>query len=66
MSARLGRFMKCIGLLITTLFAYRIGLGTCDALLWVSHTLQSALLSGQEALMTAVMALVHPQALELQ
>ena len=29
--------------------AYRKGLGTCDALLCVSHTLQSALESGQEA-----------------
>ena len=28
---------------------YRKGLGTCDALLCVSHTLQSALESGQEA-----------------
>ena len=33
----------------TTLFAYRKGLGTCDALLCVSHSLQSALESGQEA-----------------
>ena len=33
----------------TTQFAYRKGLGTCDALLCVSHTLQSALESGQEA-----------------
>ena len=32
-----------------TQFAYRKGLGTCDALLCVSHTLQSALESGQEA-----------------
>ena len=30
-------------------FAYRKGLSTCDALLCVSHTLQSALESGQEA-----------------
>ena len=30
-------------------FAYRKGLGTCDALLCVAHTLQSALESGQEA-----------------
>ena len=29
--------------------SYRKGLGTCDALLCVSHTLQSALESGQEA-----------------
>ena len=32
----------------TTQFAYRKGLGTCDALLFLSHTLQSALESGQE------------------
>ena len=35
--------------LSTTQFAYRIGLGTCDALFCLSHTLQSALESGQEA-----------------
>ena len=35
-------------LLPKTQFAYRKGLGTCDALLCVSHTLQSALDSGQE------------------
>ena len=33
----------------TTQFAYRKGLGTCDALLCVSHTLQNALESWQEA-----------------
>ena len=33
----------------TTQFAYQKGLGTCDALLFVSHTLQSALESRQEA-----------------
>ena len=37
------------GVLPTTEFAYRKGLGTCDALLCVSRTLQSALESGQEA-----------------
>ena len=36
-------------MLPTTQFAYRKGLGTCDALLCVSHTLQSALESKQEA-----------------
>ena len=46
---RLGRFMECSGVLSTTQFAYRKGLGTCDALLCVSHTLQSALECGQEA-----------------
>ena len=49
MSVRLGRFMECSGVLPTRQFAYRKGLGTCDALLYVSHTLQSALESGQQA-----------------
>ena len=48
-SVRLGRFMEDSGELPTTQFAYRKGLGTCDALLRVSHTLQSALERGQEA-----------------
>ena len=48
-SVRLRRFMECSGVLPTTQFAYRKGLGTCDALLCVSHTLQSTLESGQEA-----------------
>ena len=41
--------MERSGVLPTTQFTYRKGLGTCDALLFVSHTLQSALESGQEA-----------------
>ena len=41
-SVRLGRFMERSDVLPTTQFAYRKGLGTCDALLCVSHTLQSA------------------------
>ena len=41
--------MERSGVLPTTQFAYRKGLGTCDALLCMSHTLQSALESGQEA-----------------
>ena len=41
--------MERSGVLPTTKFAYRKGLGTCDALLCVSHTLQSALERGQEA-----------------
>ena len=41
--------MEGSGVLPTTQFAYRKGLGTCDALLCVSHTMQSALESGQEA-----------------
>ena len=49
MSVRLGRFMERMGVLLTTQFAYRKSLGTCDALLCVSHTLQSSLESGQEA-----------------
>ena len=48
-SVRLGRFMERNGMLPTAQFAYRKGLqGTCDALLCVSHTLQSALESGKE------------------
>ena len=47
-SVRVGRFMEHSGVLPTTQFAYRKGLGTGDALLCVSHTLQSALESGQE------------------
>ena len=49
MSVRLGRFMERSGILPTTQFAYRKGLGTCDALLCVSPTLQSALECGEEA-----------------
>ena len=49
MSVILGRFVERSGVCPTTQFAYRKGLGTCDALLCVSHTLQSALESGQEA-----------------
>ena len=45
----LGRLMERTGVLPTTQFAYRKGLGTCDALLCMSHTLQSALDSGQGA-----------------
>ena len=41
--------MERCGVLPTTQFAYRKGQGTCDALLCVSHTLQSALESGHEA-----------------
>ena len=50
MSVRFGRFVERSGVLPTTgQFAYLKGLGTSDALLCVSHTLQSALESGQEA-----------------
>ena len=48
-SACLGRFMELSGVLPHTHFAYRKSLGTCDALLYLSYTLQSALESGQEA-----------------
>ena len=41
--------MERSGALPTTQFAYRKGVGTCDELLCVSHTLHSALESGQEA-----------------
>ena len=49
MSVHLGQFVERSGVLPTTQFAYWKGLGTCDALLCVSHSLQSALESGQEA-----------------
>ena len=49
MSVLLGRFMECSGVLPITQFAYRKGLGTCDALLRMLHTLKSILESGQEA-----------------
>ena len=45
-SVRLGRFMDPSGVFLTAQFAYLKGLGTCDALLCLSHTLQSALESG--------------------
>ena len=48
-SVRIGQFMERIGVLPTTQFGYRKGLGTCGALLCVSHTLQGALESMQEA-----------------
>ena len=49
MSVHLGRFMERSGALPTTQFAYRKGLGTSDAILCMSHTLLSALESGQQA-----------------
>ena len=48
-SVRLGQFMERISVLPTTQFAYQKGLGTCDALLCVSHKVQNVLESGQEA-----------------
>ena len=53
-SVHLGWFIECSGVLPTTQFAYWKGLGTCDALLYVSHTLQSALEGGQEARMVQI------------
>ena len=41
-------------MLLTTQLAYRKGLGSCDALLCVSHTLQSALESEQEAMIVQI------------
>ena len=49
MSVRLRRFMECSAVFPITQFAYRKGQGTFDALLCVSHTLQSALESRQGA-----------------
>ena len=43
------RSMECRGVLPTTQLAYRKGLGTCDALLCVAHTVQNALVIRQEA-----------------
>ena len=48
-SVCLGHFMECRSVLPTTQFAYNTGLDTCDALLCVAHTFQSALEMGQEA-----------------
>ena len=50
LSIRIGRqLMERSGVLPTTQFAYRKRLGACDALLCVSHTLQSTLEIGKEA-----------------
>ena len=49
MSVRFGQFIERSGVISTTQFDYQKGLGTCDTLLCVSHTLQSALESGQKA-----------------
>ena len=46
-SVRLGHFMEGRGVLPTNQFAYRKGLGTCDALLCVANTLQNVLEMGQ-------------------
>ena len=59
LSVRLGRFMEGRGVLPTTQFAYRKGFGTCDALLCVAHSLQSALEMGQEARIVQIDNLVR-------
>ena len=46
MSVHLGQILECSGVLKTTEFDYWKCLGTCDALLCMSHTLQSVLESG--------------------
>ena len=48
-SVRPGRFVERSGVLPTTQFTYRKGLGTCDVLLCLFHTLKSALERRQEA-----------------
>ena len=48
MSVRLGQFMERSGVLPSTQFAYWKGVGTCEALLCVPHSLKNALESGQE------------------
>ena len=48
-AVRLGWFMEHNRVFPATQFAYRKGLGTCDALLCVTHKLQSALDKGMEA-----------------
>ena len=48
-SVRHGQFVERSGVLPTRKFAYRKGLGTFNALFCVSHALQSALESDQEA-----------------
>ena len=53
-SVRLGRFIECCGVLPTTQVAYRKGLGTCNALLCVPHTPQSAWEIGQEAIILLI------------
>ena len=46
--------MERSGVLPTTQFAYRKGLGTFNALLCVSHTLQSAFESVQKAMIVQI------------
>ena len=53
-SVRLLRFMECRYVLPTTQLAYRINIGTCDDLLCVAHTSQSALKMGQDSRMVKI------------
>ena len=53
-SVHLGRFIDCRGVLSTTQFTYRKGLGICDAILCAAHTLQSALEMRQETRMVQI------------
>ena len=48
-ASRLSTFLERSGMLPACLFAYRKGLGTCDALLAISHLLQNTLEHGSEA-----------------
>ena len=48
-SVRLGRFMECRVVNPITQFVYKKGLGPCDAILCVEHTLLSSLVRRQEA-----------------
>ena len=45
---RLGLFTECRGVLPTTQFAYRKGLGTCDSLLCDTQPFQSTVERGKE------------------
>jgi len=48
-AARLARYFEDSGLLPASQYGFRKGLGTCDALLHISHVVQTALDSGSEA-----------------
>ena len=61
-SVRLERFIERSDALQTIQFAYRKGLGTGDAVSFMTHTLPSPLESGQEALLvdfSAVLDMVN-------
>ena len=46
--------MECSGEVQTTQFAFQKGLGTCGAVLCMSHALESALESGQKAIIIQI------------